>query len=89
MVKINDSYFVQVEDKNLTLQRVNGSDKRTGGQKYSTIGYFSNWSALFDKLIKVFVADKVNLEDTISLSQLKEIYEDVRKDIKALVTDQF
>ncbi len=89
MVKINDSYYVQVEDKNLTLQRLNGIEKRTGEPKYTTIGYFSNWPGLFDKLLKLFVADKVNMEDMISLSQLKEIYEDVRKEIKALVTDQF
>ena len=28
MVKINDMYYVQVEDKNLTLQKVVGTDKR-------------------------------------------------------------
>jgi hypothetical protein len=89
VVKINDSYYVQVEDKNLTLQRINGIDKRTGKPKYSIIGYFSNWPVLFDKLLKLLVADKVNMENTILLSQLKEIYEDVRKEIKALVTDQF
>ena len=53
MVKINDSYYVQVEDKNLTLQRIIGIDKRTGKPKYSIIGYFSNWPVLFDKLLKL------------------------------------
>ena len=53
MVKINDSYYVQVEDSNLTLQRINGIDKRTGKPKYSIIGYISNWPVLFDKLLKL------------------------------------
>lgn len=89
MVKINDMYYVQVEDKNLTLQRVVGTDKRTGKTKYNPIGYYSNWLALFDALIKLFVAEKVNLEKVVSLSQLKEIYKDVRKEIKGLLADQF
>ena len=55
MVKINDTYYVQVEDKNLTLQRINGIDKRTGKPKYSIIGYFSNWPALFEKLKNLLV----------------------------------
>lgn len=89
MVKINDIYSVQVEDKNLTLQKEAGTDKRTGKTKYSPVGYYSNWPALFDALIKIFVSEKANLEEVISLSQLKGIYEDVRKEIKELLSDQF
>lgn len=89
MVKVNDIYSIQVEDKNLTLQKEAGTDKRTGKTKYNPIGYYSNWPALFDALIKIFVAEKVNLEEVISLSQLKCIYEDVRKEIKGLLADQF
>lgn len=89
MVKINDIYYVQVEDKNLTLQKVAGIDRRTGKPKYNAIGYYNNWPALFDALIKIFVSEKVNVEKVISLSQLKNIYEDVRKEIKGLLADQF
>ena len=89
MVKINDTYSVQVEEKNLTLQKQAGTDKRTGKAKYNPIGYYSNWPALFDALIKIFVSEKVNLEEIISLSQLKSIYEEVRKEIKELLSDQF
>lgn len=89
MVKINDTYFVQVEDKNLTLQKAAGIDKRTGKAKYNPIGYYNNWPALFDALIKIFVAEKVNLEEVISLSELKRIYEEVRNEIKGLLADQF
>ena len=42
-----------------------------------------------DALIKLFVAEKVNLEKVVSLSQLKEIYKDVRKEIKELLSDCF
>ena len=66
-----------------------GTDKRTGKTKYNPIGYYSNWLALFDALIKLFVAEKTNLEAVISLSQLKEIYKDVRKEIKELLSDCF
>lgn len=89
MVKINDTYYVQVEDKNLMLQRINGIDKRTGKPKYSIIGYFSNWPALFEKLKNLLVVEKVNLEEEISLSQLKEIFNDVRREIKELISNQF
>lgn len=89
MVKINDLYSVQVEDKNLTLQKTAGTDKRTGKPKYNPIGYYNNWPALFDTVIKIFVAEKVNLEKVVSLSQLKGIYDDVRKEIKELLADQF
>ena len=89
MVKINDTYSVQVEEKNLTLQKTAGTDKRTGKPKYNPVGYYNNWPALFDALIKIFVADKVNLEEVIPLSQLKGIYEDVWKEIKELLADQF
>ena len=89
MVKINDTYSVQVEDKNLTLQKVAGTDKRTGKPKYSPIGYYSNWPALFDAVIKIFVSERSNLEEVISLSQLKGIYEEVRKEIKELLADCF
>jgi len=89
MVKINDLYSVQVEDKNLTLQKTAGTDKRTGKPKYSPVGYYTNWPALFDALIKIFVAEKVNMEDVVSLSRIKEIYEDVRREIKGLLVDQF
>lgn len=89
MVKINDMYYVHVEDKNLTLQKVVGTDKRTGKTKYNPVGYYTNWPALFDALIKLFVAEKVNLEKVVSLSQLKNIYEDIHKEIKGLLADQF
>ncbi|MGE5613184.1 MAG: hypothetical protein ACM3XR_02150 [Bacillota bacterium] len=89
MVKINDMYYVYVEDKNLTLQKVVGTDKRTVKTKYNPVGYYTNWPALFDALIKLFVAEKVNLEKVISLSQLKNIYEEIRKEIKGLLADQF
>ncbi len=85
MVKINDIYSVQVEDKNLTLQKVNGTDKRTGKRKNNPIGYFSNWPALLDALIKIFVAERINLEEVVLLSQLKSIFEDVRKEIRKLL----
>lgn len=89
MVKINDTYSVQVEDKNLVLQKSAGTDKRTGKPKSNPVGYYSNWPALFDALIKIFVSDKSNMEEVISLSQLKSIYEDVRREIKGLLADQF
>ena len=89
MVKINDTYSVQVEDKNLTLQKAVGIDKRTDKVKYNPVGYYDNWPALFDALIKIFVAKKINLEEVISLSELKGIYEEVRNEIKGLLADQF
>ena len=89
MVKINDTYSIEVENKNLTLQKEAGIDKRTGKTKYNPVGYYSNWPALFDALIKIFVAEKANLEEVISLSQLKGIYEDVRKEVKELLSDCF
>ena len=88
MVKVNDTYSVQVEEKNLILQKEAGTDKRTNKPKYSPIGYYSNWPALFDALIKIFVSDKSKMEEVISLSQLKNIYEDVRREIKGLLADQ-
>ena len=89
MVKINDTYSVQVEDKNLTLQKVAGIDKRTDKPKYNPVGYYSNWPDLFNALIKIFVSEKANLEEVISLSELKGIYEEVRNEIKGLLADQF
>lgn len=89
MVKINDTYSVQVEDKNLTLQKAAGIDKRTGKPKSNPVGYYSNWPALFDALIKIFISEKINMEEVISLSQLKGIYEEVRQEIKGLFADCF
>lgn len=88
MAKINDVYCVFL-DKNLTLQRVAGTDKRTGKAKYNPVGYYTNWPSLFDALMKIFVAEKVSVEEVISISQLKSRYEDTRKEIKGLLADQF
>lgn len=87
MVRINGTYSVQVEDKCLTLQKEVGTDNRTGKPKYTTVGYYSSWEAVFDRLIKIFVAEKVNLETVVTLSQLKDVLLDTKKEVRALLTD--
>lgn len=81
-VKINEKYYVSVDNKDLTLQKRNGS-RKDGSPKYDTIGYYSNWESVFDKLFKIFIAEKVN--GVIELKQLKKIIEDSRNEIKGLL----
>lgn len=81
MIKINDRYYVDVETKVLTLKRLVGVTK--GNKlKYEIIGYYSSWEMVFDRLYRIFIAERI--PGKIKLTQFKEIIENARSEIKEI-----
>ena len=85
MIKIDDKHYVQVEYKCLTLKRVTGTDKKTLKLTYESIGNYKSWEYLFDKLLKIYIADVVNSQTETSLKELKQIFIVSKNQIRDLI----
>jgi hypothetical protein len=80
-IRINESYFIEVEERQLTLKK-NVERTKKDGTKYigeSIYGYFSNLHALLTKLFKLKIFDKV--EGEITLKELHTILIETQAEI--------
>jgi len=84
-VILTDDYRVNVEDKQFTLQKKGISKNKTTKEEtvvWTAEGYFGNWDNLFEKLLKLFVAEKVDSAGLVTLKEFKEILKEARDEIK-------
>ena len=86
LVKINDKYFVDVDEKVLTLQR-NPQIGKNGRTRFDIVGYFHNWDLIFDKLVNIFIADEIEAAKIVTLTELKQIFIVTRIEVRELLRD--
>ena len=89
IVKINDNLRVEVESKNLILQKINiiQEGKNKGEINWVTEGYYTDWDDIFKRLIRDFTALKLKKKEVTELKELRGIYLEVKKEVKALLGD--
>ena len=86
LVQINNRYFVDCDEKVLTLQR-NPQIGKNGRTRYDIVGYYHSWDLIFDKLVNIFVSDKIEEAKIVTLNELKQIFIVTRIEVRDLLRD--
>ena len=84
-VEINKDYRVALEANCLTIQKLAGINKKTNKELWKPIGYYTTWTNVFERLCKEFVAEKIETEGKVTLTELKTLIQDTKTEIKNLV----
>jgi hypothetical protein len=92
VVKITEDYRVEVAETGCLIirKRMLLKSKTTGeiSEVWESESYFSTWSEVFSKLIKIFVAKKIEEKKIVEMKELRNIYAEVRKEIINLLEFQ-
>jgi hypothetical protein len=75
LVKINKSFYVDLDKHNKTLHEVRFSKKR---QKEidSIRGHFKNWTGVMNAILEITINRKVELKEEVTLKELIQITEE-------------
>lgn len=84
-VNIDESYYVKLEDRNLTLckKRISKGEKTAGQEMEDVIGYFDSFEGVFKRYFKEEVVSRSVGKD-MELKEFMELIKGIKEDITAI-----
>ena len=89
IVKVNDNLRIDIESRNLTLQRKNviQSGENKGGITWVNEGYYTNWESLFAQIVRNCIVLKTKDKELKDLKELRKVFIETKKEISELLKD--
>jgi high-affinity Fe2+/Pb2+ permease len=86
-IVINDTYLIDVDQYNFCVKKFYGMIKDKEGNDIESVsveGYFSTLENALKHLHRLFLVEKINKKEKVSLEELRNMILETKKDIKKI-----